>query len=145
IRAGSSPCRRSAPTADRRRVEAAARCRPSRRPPHGVAAACGLIPVCCSTPATNRLTPWRYVLAADADEDEHGARRDREEDEGRAALDAEGKRAEVDGGAEPERPQERDEAVVERRRAGQVRHLQNSSRGERDGFHKLQGRLWKCG
>src|SRR5205809_378311 len=58
---------------------------------------------------------------------------------------ADRQRAVIDVGAEADRPEEGDHAVVDRRGARHVRHMQDSSpRGGRD-FHKLQGLLWKCG
>src|SRR6266568_7793892 len=95
--------------------------------------------------ASGCVASWRRLLAEDADEDEDCERAEGREDERGPARDADRQRAVIDVGAEADRPEEGDHAVVDRRGARHVRHMQDSSpRGGRD-FHKLQGLLWKCG
>jgi hypothetical protein len=105
-----------------------------------------LIPAGGRLRASNaRLPPrWRF-LAEDPDEEEDPECRERREDEGAAARHADRKRPEVDERTESNRPEERDHAVVEARRARHVRHLRDCNGAPGSRFHKLQGVLWKCG
>jgi hypothetical protein len=85
------------------------------------------------------------VLAGNSDEDEDRKRRECREDESRPGRDADGERPEIDVRADPDRPEERDDTVVDGRGARHVRHVQDSNSRRERGFHKLQGLLWKCG
>ena len=74
----------------------------------------------------DRVSPRWRVFAEDPDEEEDRHGRERREDECRPCRDADGEGAEIDVGAEPDGPEERDDAVVDRRRARHVRHVQDS-------------------
>jgi hypothetical protein len=87
----------------------------------------------------------RCVFAEDPDEEEDREGGERREDERRARRDADGERAEVDVRADPNSPEEGDDAVVDGRRAGHVGHVRDSNQGVARSFHKLQALLWKCG
>src|SRR5947208_13833945 len=66
---------------------------------------------------------WR-VLAEDSNEDENCEGAEGREDECRPGRDADRERSEIDVRADPDRPQERDDTVIDGRGPSHVRHVQ---------------------
>ena len=69
---------------------------------------------------------WR-VLAEDSNEDKNREGAEGREDECRPGRDADRERSEIDVRADPDRPQERDDTVIDRRGPRHVRHVQDSN------------------